>query len=299
MGQMVGDRYLDGRSPVADKGVLADMKALSKHIRYESRSDVIRLFPLGDLHLGNGLAGEDELKEVVEEIASDPLAYWCGMGDMIECITRKDFRHLESQYAEFLWGEDDVVWAQKKRLLKILRPIAPKCLFYLEGNHEQKLRQHGGRDAYHSIVEELIKDGADPPIALGAQGFVRLYMKRKDQTSWSIVIYATHGWGGGRLEGSLPLKLGRLLKSYDADLFLFAHHHRQVPLPAHRVGMKTRGDKLSATNVYVVATGCFLKSYDITGEKEVYAESMGYPPLTIGCPIISITPDKKRINVTV
>ena len=304
MGEMVGNGHLDGCSPVADKGVFVAVKALSKHIKYKSASDVVRLYPLGDLHLGHVLFDEDLFKETVAKIADDPLAVWIGLGDMTECITRNDFRHMESSYAPFLHGEDDVVQVQRKRLLKLLTPIASQCIGYLEGNHELKLRQKDGRDIYQSVVEALISEGAEPPIALGAQGFVRLYLQRHTRTgrkaeSWAYTVYARHGFGGGRLEGSLPLKLGRLLKSYLADLYLFGHHHREVLLRGHRVSMKVGSDEIQGTDVFMLGTGSFLKGYDETGKAEVYSESAGYSPLTIGAPTILITPDNRQVQVVI
>lgn len=279
------------------------MRSFSKKVPYKSRSDIITVYPLGDLHLGHVLCAEDAFRETIEQIASDPLAYWIGLGDMTECITRKDFRHLESHYAEWLHGEDDVIEVQRKRLIKLLEPIAPKCLGYLRGNHEDKLLQHDGRDIYHSVAEELIKMGATAPLGLGTQGFVRLYLQRinrlRTSDSWPVIVYATHGWGGGRLEGSLPLKLGRLLKSYHADLYLFGHHHRAVPLRSHRVSMKTASDELQGLDVYAIGTGSFLRGYDPNQEGEVYSESKGYPPQPLGCPVIEIVPDKRSIRVTI
>ena len=283
---------------------------VSKYVNYRSRSDVVRIHPLGDLHLGNRICDEELFQEAVAEIEEDPLARWIGMGDMTECITRKDFRHVESSYAEWLWGVDDIIEAQRKRLVGLLKPIANKCLAYLWGNHEEKLLSKEGRDIYHSVAEELVAAGAEPPLTLGSQGFVRLYLQRQVNRSilrswgqaadsWEFVIYATHGWGGGRLEGSLALKLGRLAKSFGAHVFLCGHHHRKTLISQQFWKPKVGADEVELITQYMVGTGSFLPSLDESNDAEVYSEAKGYPPLPVGYPVIEIKPDKHRVRVVV
>lgn len=284
------------------------MKCFTKRIPYQSRSDVIKIYPLGDLHLGHRLTREDLFQEIVAQIAKDPLSFWIGMGDMLEAITRKDLRHLESHYAEWLWGEDDVIKAQQARLLELLNPIAPKCLGYILGNHEESLLRREGRDTYYVITEWLVSKGSEPPITLGTQGFVRLRLqrrrltmpfKKKSYASWTVILQASHGHGGGRLPGSAALKLGRLATTYDADIFLMGHLHRKQLIQAQRVGMKTGSDDLETRNIYALVTGSFLPGFDIEQQTEVYSEIKGFPPQPLGCPIIEIKPDKHSVRVKI
>ena len=65
-------------------------------IRHEwfnvSRSDVFRLVPIGDVHLGAAACDESRLVEVVKGIAADDRAYWVGLGDYCEFINMQDRR---------------------------------------------------------------------------------------------------------------------------------------------------------------------------------------------------------------
>lgn len=274
------------------------MRVITHSIRYSSRGDIVRITPLGDIHLGNALCDEKLLRETVAEIEADPLHYWGGMGDYGDFINRSDRRHRESHLAPWLHGVDDLSTAQIDRIVEILGPIKDKCLWLVRGNHEDLIHKKYEHDVYAELCRRL---GAcvERPLEIGYRGFVRvrLHRGRARGGTFTVVFYIHHGYGGGRLEGAKALKLGRLPKSWRADIYLYGHSHVKYALPAHAVEPARGADKLVGRDLWLLMTGTFLRSYDVEGKLEVYSEEKDFPPTAIGVPEIRITPDKGRIRV--
>jgi len=277
------------------------MRVISHNIDYQSRADVIRIVPLGDIHLGHALCDEGLLTEWVQQIADDPLCYWGGMGDICEFINRSDWRAEESQRAKWLWGESDLVKAQVEKVRRIFEPITDKCLWLVRGNHEDSILKKYERDAHYEVCRAL-GVSEQRPLDLGYRGFVRLRCRRMkagsgEQSTWTLVLYVHHGYGGGRLEGAKALKLGRLPKVYQADVYLYGHSHARMAQVQQVLRPARRADRLEAVNVWEAMTGSFLQSYDANGQLEVYSEALDFPPQMVGPIEILVQPDKHEIRV--
>ena len=272
------------------------MRHISPEIVYSSRTSTIDIMPIGDVHLGHANCDETLLKEAVERIRSKRNTYWIGMGDMMECIWRKDKRHVESCYAPWLWGQDQVLRAQRERLNKYLKPIARKCLGYLWGNHEMYAQQKLGAEVYPAFLGELDKDTG---LSLGIHGFITLKLRRASNGNdvQNYHIYAHHGYGGGNLAGSKALKLERLPARYDASLYLMGHMHATHVLSGLRTYPPNKGGGIQQRQWRAACTGSFLRT--IVEGQEMYAEAKGLTPLPVGYPVVTITPATLETRVTV
>jgi len=261
-------------------------------------------------HFGERRGTHSLLREVKEETGSGMT--WCvstPTGTIVtrrnhkivvlgncDFINRSDKRHRASHTAPWLHGVDDLSSAQIDKVVKILDPIKDKCLWLVRGNHEDLVHKKYEHDVYAEICRKL---GAREknPLELGYRGFVRLRMRRNKGNTFTVVIYIHHGYGGGRMEGAKALKLGRLPKTYDADIYLYGHAHVRLAQAAHRVSPAKTADRLVGRDLWELVTGSFLRSYDAKGKLEVYSEEKDFPPTALGVPEIQITPDKKRIKV--
>ena len=234
------------------------------------------------MHLGCALCDEALLDETIERIAADPMAFWIGGGDYCQWINRKDPRHKESLMAPWLHGVDDVAAEQRARLIHKLKPIAPKCLGLLSGNHEEAIKKHYERDVYMRLVEEM-SDGRE--LMLGLTGFLTVILHRPNSNDCKrVVFYLHHGYGGGRMDGGKALTLGRLAASYQFDVAFMGHVHTR-----HVLGSILRlspGDGktpcVRERPMKAAFCGSFQQSYDSRGEIEQYGEMKGYPPLETG-----------------
>lgn len=281
------------------------MHVLSRTIHHPSRTDTIRIYPLGDLHLGAAGCCEKLLAATVEAIRLDPFAYWIGLGDYCDFINLSDPRFAAGALAPWIKITDlqDLAAVQRDRFLDLVTPIADKCLALVKGNHEDTIHRHYERAIYAEIVAGVKALMSDPPAKLGLDycGFLRLRLERgASETAkghvWALDVFCHHGWGGGRLAGSKALKLERAAARFLADIALIGHWHTQMSLVVRQLALNRRGTRLIHRTCRTVATGHWLDGH--AQDATSYAEKAGYPPAEPGCPVVSLCPGTQTIRVT-
>lgn len=293
------------------------MRALTAHVSHGSRSDVIRIKPFFDVHLGTRSCDEHRLDEDIAEVLADPNAYAVLGGDICEFIVRSDKRFRQSELAQWLQGPiDDIADAQIEYTLAKFRPLAAagKILAVLVGNHETQILKRYERDVFQEIVRGLRK--GDRRIGIGYEGFLVLYVQRKNSKkrpggmdghtdksdSWRVVFYLHHGYGGGILEGGHALTLGRIFKSYNCDIALLGHRH----VTAHLTNVQLEvspGGTLRERHQVAAFCGSYRRSYRDDDGRETdntsYEEEKGLPPHVVGTPWVRLYPDKKLVKIEV
>jgi len=273
------------------------MRTIERRITVSSRSDVITIVPLFDLHIGTARCREDKLKAVIEDIRQSKNTYWLGGGDYAEFINRSDPRHKESDLARWLHGEDDLAKAQCQHLLKLLVPIADKCIGILSGNHEGQVLKHYERNVYAFILE-AIKDagGHKGQLGLGYRGFITLRINRDGHHINTLTIYAEHGWGGGRLKGGDVLNSQRIFAYFDCDLYLAGHRHKAHLIPHTMIS--ARGKHIKRATKLAAMPGSFR---DVTlshaeDDPGSYEDSKGLPPGDAAGVKIYFEPDSRILR---
>jgi len=242
-----------------------------------SRTDTWRLFPLGDVHLGNAACDERLFKAVVQRIADDDQALWIGLGDYADFINRRDPRFTVDSLADWVTIRDlgDLACAQRERFLDIVQPIAHKCLALVEGNHERAIYRHYERHIFGEIVAG-IKDaggfGADHRLSLGYTGWLILAYHRSEKREGTgrICVNLHHGFVGGRLAGAKALNMQRWLWNHDADLVIFGHSHNTMS--QIEAVEKVRGSQVAFDHRIGIFCGTFMNGAQ-------YAQERGYMPL--------------------
>uniref|UniRef100_A0A6M3LJA3 Calcineurin-like phosphoesterase n=1 Tax=viral metagenome TaxID=1070528 RepID=A0A6M3LJA3_9ZZZZ len=268
------------------------MKVIEYHSVVNSRSDVITLVPLGDIHLGTRNCDEELLQQEVDFIRATDNCYWIGMGDYIEAIKarvdkRMDFRTL----AEWITTKDlaDLVRVQADKFLEYVYPIRHKCMGLIVGNHEKKVEMRDDQGIVDYLAVSLGTKN------LGDCAMVRWSITRKVNTkskspSIAIDVYTNHGIGGGRYVGSKINKIISMCIGFDADLFLMGHVHEKLVHEIPRLQINGHGDnvRLIDNNRYFILTGAFLRAYQ--QDSHSYAESKMYNPTALGTIHIMIKP---------
>jgi hypothetical protein len=270
------------------------VEVIRQDIEYKSRTNIFKIYPLGDLHAGSPNCDEDRFETEVSDIHNNPFARWIGIGDMADCITPNDKRFDMKCLAKWV-DEDDIVESQRKRIVDMLKPIAGKCLCYLSGNHEETIHKIHQNNISQHICDDLgIQFG-------GFSSFIALNFRRIKPDSQSsvnqVLVHARHGSGAAQQEGARIMSLMRLVNAFTADIYLMGHLHCIATYCPERLEMD-KNYHIRAKRLVAAITGSWLKAYQ-QGAGVSYAEMKGYKPTQIGCPIITINPDDNIFQVIV
>ena len=212
------------------------MKILRRKWHGLDRSSTFRLYPLGDVHLGNKACDERLFRQVVQRIAEDDDALWVGLGDYADFINLSDPRFDSESLSSWVRMSHlgDLAKAQASRFLDIIGPIAGKCLGLIEGNHERAIEKYYERSIYSEIVSG-VKERAGFPVehqlAFGYSGWLMLHFYRhatRDAQGSLVRISLHHGFVGGKLAGAKALNMQRWLWCHDCDLAIFGHSHNTM-----------------------------------------------------------------------
>ncbi len=265
------------------------MEVIERVIEYKSRSQVFRLHPLGDIHLGTKHCAEDKIRARIQQIKSDPNALWIGMGDYCEFISSRDPRFDGKVISEWV-NKCDIEHSESKRLVELFTPIKDKCIGLLEGNHEDAYRKHQDGDPQAHICEEL---GLP---TLGYSAFVRLIFRFHGH-GVAFLGVVSHGAGGAITRGSKMTRLERFMDNFDARWYAHGHVHDILTSEKHYIGL-TKESQIESRDKVGAMTGCWFTQYT-QGIAPSYGEIKNYPPTALGAPTFVIEPDANRIWVEV
>jgi len=268
------------------------VEVVERSIIHKSRSDIFNIYAIGDIHAGSVDCAENDIKRMVQTIKKDRFGYWIGMGDMVDAITKNDKRFDIEGLAPWV-KKDNIVTTQKKWIIELLKPIAPKCLAFLEGNHETTIHTFHDEDITRNLCEDL-----KVPYG-GYSCFVSLKFNRLEGTIRQYTIHAFHGAGAAQTEGARIMRLMRLVNDIQADIYLMGHLHCVATYTPDRLQLVN--GRIKSRQLIAVMTGSWLKTYAQPKNNQQlnasYAERKGYKPSRIGAPIIHICPDKDTFTV--
>lgn len=281
------------------------MKIIGKEVQCKNRSSSIKLYPLGDIHIGAMNCAENEFRSVVRMIKDDPDAYWVGGGDMLDAVILQDVKRfdIQSMPAWMFTGkaEDikakvgDIIAAQQRRFLEIVMPIKDKCLGLIEGNHEYSIYKHHGRDVMTNLCEALETEN------LTDCAFIRLGFRRGSNNGYAIAtLFICHGFGEGRSAGAEPNKLAKLSTDKEVDILVTGHSHNFHIMPPIPMLWIPRSGALPEDSFvhekHVANWGSYMYTYK--RGPSTYASRANYPVRPMYTIQVVISPFK-RVNGTV
>lgn len=279
------------------------MQIIEKVIEYHSRSDIVKITPIGDTHIGNIATNEAVIKSAVAKVNSDPLHFTVGTGDYCDYIARTDKRFDAETIPEWLqpwFWKNDLITGQNERFLKLVEPLKGQWLGALSGGHDTKIAKYYERNIYSEVLRG-IKESQDEKLRLGKAGFVRLKMRRmssegKRLGTWTVVIYAQHEGPSSSKSGAKALFLESLIGAYDADIFLVGHGHARVSLKKERTGIARQGFKIVKREWLAAMCGSALGSVSDPGKGQPYFEGTKMFPLGAGFIEIHLIPATQEIK---
>jgi hypothetical protein len=260
----------------------------------------IKLYAIGDEHLGTIHCVEDEIAALVDQIRSEDNSYWVNMGDMGEFITPDDKRFDPSLKVIPEWvDQDDIAHCIEQRAISLFSPIKDKCLGLLYGNHEDAYRIHKFGNVHQHICDGLGVDN------LGYSCFLRLFVRSdgKEKTleqrnTHCFIGVLTHGSGWAVTKGAKLNRLHRFMNAFDGDFYAHGHMHDMITdtKPYLTVSRRSNRKKIKAAESVGAVTGSWFRTYT-QGTIASYGEKKSYPATKIGCPVFVINPYSGEIDV--
>jgi predicted phosphodiesterase len=277
-----------------------------RFIWHSGKNDWIKIWGLGDTHIGNRGCAIKRVKRDIQEILNDPYSFWVGTGDYIDCIGYSDKRFDPDSISEDISVKD--LGQLGKVLIKKARdlfyPIRHKCLGLIIGNHEKKYEiQKEQRGLHNWLCVELEVPNLEYS-ALFDIVFCKVpnckepkLMKERPSKPChqsKFRFYVHHGCGYATTEGGKLNKLIKKMTRFDADAFIMGHVHDQTGKRISLLGANSDCTKLIDIEKLGIITGTYLKTY---GEHvTTYAEERGYDPVPIGARWISVQPYHRKMR---
>lgn len=245
------------------------MEMKHKDVAVSSKADIYYVYPIGDVHIGAFNCAEQHFRQYVEYIKNKENALWFGGGDYCNYITPQDTKRYDVRaLADWLFVGSamtikealaDIAKQERERFCEIVEPIKDKCLGLLEGNHESFIMRYTNSGHHFVMCDELGVSN------LTDCAFIRLNFKINNGCGQTVIIWAMHGFGGGRTPGAEPNHLLREGQIADADVILRGHSHsfRIEPSEPH-LYVPRKGcfpDECYQREVFKGNWGCWLKSY--------------------------------------
>ena len=211
----------------------------------------LRLYAVGDTHVGSEACDEKRCAELAQIIAADDDALAVGLGDYIEAVAPSDRRYHPTEVAVEPENLNNIFYCQAAMFAEIFKPTVGRWAMVIPGNHETFAASR-----YHTDAAALIAGW------LGTK-----YQGREDEAGWlqirlystgkkrrgTVDIYCQHGWGGGELRGGDALKLERLCYRKQAQAVLMAHVHRSHAFPVTVESVNAAGWEVKETRWGVIS----------------------------------------------
>ena len=219
------------------------------------KESVIRLYPLVCLHIGAAQSDIKFIKEQIARIKADKNARWIYMGDGGECVTKLSKGDI---YAQLLSPQQ-----QHDMIVELLKPIAPKGLFGIRGNHGHRIYKESGLDFDKNLCHRI-----GIPY-LGVHAFCNIVVNRS-----SYDLYFHHGLDSGVSMQTKVNKAEALSWFVNADAIFTAHSHVAIDLPPavlYDIDNNARKIRTKLRHQYICGS-----AYD---SRSGYAADKGYRPL--------------------
>ena len=229
--------------------------------------------------MGDKFCDYQEINRRTETIKNTPNAYCILNGDLVNNATKTS---ISDSYAEQLTPMQQIGQA-----VELLKPIRDKILAIQSGNHEKRTYRKEGIDLTEIVARELRL--VDRYSKSGNLIFIRFGWDSSHCRKQWYSIYANHGYGGGRKEGSKSIRLADMASIVDADIYIHSHTH----LPMIMKQGFFRVNAAVSTAHYV--TKLFVNTasaLDYGG----YGEAFEHKPSSKDTPIIYLDGTRKRAD---
>lgn len=254
-------------------------------IKFElPKSEWVEIVPIADVHIGNPLCDEAELKRTIDYVLEEPDdpkgARICLLnGDLTESITRNSKGNVF-----------DMVYTpsvQVAIMIKYLLPLTEtsdkypmgKILSYCAGNHDYGRYSETGISSSESIAVKL---GLEDRYSVdGCYSFINLKRYQAKNNDVRATLYNQHMTGGGNTIGGKANRVGKISNGVIADVIVGSHVHTPLTFKEDVIVPDTNKNALNQKTITYLITNAFLRFGD-------YSQRYGMKPSTIAVPRIFI-----------
>lgn len=259
-----------------------------------SQFENVELINLADVHIGNPLCNEAELKRIIDYIKEEPedptMARICLLnGDLTESVTK-------SSRVGNVFEMTMTPSVQVATMIKYLLPLTEtskkypqgKILSYCAGNHDEGRYKDTGISASESIAVGL---GLEDRYSVdGCYSFIKLHkINHVDKKTAIATVYNQHMTSGSTTIGGKANRIAKIGSAVVANVICGAHVHSPITFKEDIILPSSNSMSLVQQTITYCITGAFLRYGD-------YAQRNGMKPSTICIPRIYIRQNRSQAN---
>ena len=246
----------------------------------------INIIPVADYHWADPNSDHDRIMSDIAYIRDNEDVFFLMNGDLMDCAIASS---VGDTYASTLSPMEEL-----RACVDLFKPIAPKCLCVVPGNHERRHYKTNGIDMTELMCRQLgIEDRYSPTTALLFIRFGEMDGKQcAHRRKVAYTMYVSHGNGGGRKEAGKIQRLVDCATIVDADCYVVGHTH----LPALLKEGFARPNMANSSITY--GTRLFVNT-SAKLQHGGYGDAFGFTPPCLDTPIIHLSGTHKEMRATI
>lgn len=263
-----------------------------RHITIQVKTNDINIYPINDVQVGGMGVDEKRFGVYIKGLAEDPIGHGLGLGDYTDGLSPSNRAAIRSASNSGNWydvGEQmllDSATRQANTFIKLAAPAAGKIDAMLKGHHFYEYKKlEGGKTVLTSTDIDIAAALGAPYLDDTSDKKQMAMITYKGPKGRQLRVLALHGEGSGSTLASPLSRLTGLMGSFQADVYMIAHHHKvfatRIPVLRSADGTSTH---LAHRDTLLVACGSWMRGY--IEDETTYAEAGIMSPLAIGAPVI-------------
>ena len=231
----------------------------------------VRVWPVGDIHIGSSEFNEGKFREFVSKVQRDDDSYIVGVGDFVNNGVAGS---LSSIYEEVIMPGT----AQIEKAVELLEPVKDRILGAVGGNHESRSRKAVDLDPMYAIMLMLGKG------ELYRTNFAMLRVNlERGKTKDHYALMLVHGKTENKKRQFAYAVEG-------VDAIVSGHTHNGIVEKPARLVFTQQNNVVVKPLVSLTATSWL----DYGG----YGQAQEYKPSCIATPVIHLDARNKRMSAT-
>jgi len=224
----------------------------------------IELAPLYDVHHGHELHSSKMFLRDIDRMATRPYLLSFNGGDLFENAVLG---------SPGIFSQTSTPHDQFDAAKRIIKPILPKMLFAIPGNHEARTYRFTGFDIARAFAESL-----------GIEYFSDYCFCSIRWRGNVFRLASHHGTGAAQTAGGQRNAARKDMPWLSADLYWTGHLHQPIVDPVYRVDYDSRGRMYTRTSLVIISPS-YLKYFG------GYAAAKRMAPGMIGMTPVKLLPD--------